>query len=336
VCVSYRGQNDHAAGMEANRPLQKAENDMRQVVMSTVTTLFVLSQLNAGAAAECGCYSHLAIAQIPPIDCAVQEDFLGRRIRALAELEQISPSAIDNLLWMLSGEIDLHRFVKEGDSLAILRAGDTSTDDSEPLATVLTVDGVAHRYYRYRKPDDGQVGYYDETGRSIANILRRKPFGPDVGFLTSGFGVRQDFGSHFFRFHIGVDWATARGMPIEAPGDGTVESVHWQSDRGWEMRLKHANGWETSYHPLSGGGASIKPGVTVRQGDIIGYVDSIDLLTMPYLHYEVKVNGRFQDPMRVQLPRAPRLEGETLEGFERERNRLDLILSMQSSRDLYH
>src|SRR5262249_33075024 len=67
----------------------------------------------------------------------------------------------------------------------------------------------------------------------------------------------------------------------------------------------------------------MEPGKRVRQGQVIGFVGSTGMSTGAHVHYEILVNGRFVDPMRVKLPRGRSLEGAMLAGFEKERDRLD-------------
>ena len=71
----------------------------------------------------------------------------------------------------------------------------------------------------------------------------------------------------------------------------------------------------------------IEPGKRVRQGQVIGFVGSTGLSTGAHLHYEIMVNGRFVDPMRIRLPRGRVLEGQLLAGFEKERDRLDTMMT---------
>jgi murein DD-endopeptidase MepM/ murein hydrolase activator NlpD len=71
----------------------------------------------------------------------------------------------------------------------------------------------------------------------------------------------------------------------------------------------------------------IEPGVKVRQGQLIGYVGSTGLSTGAHVHYEIIVNGRLVDPMRIKLPRGRVLEGAVLAAFERERDKVDSIMS---------
>ena len=70
-------------------------------------------------------------------------------------------------------------------------------------------------------------------------------------------------------------------------------------------------------------------GKRVRQGQVIGFVGSTGQSTGPHVHYEILVNGRFVDPMRIKLPRGRSLDGPMMTNFEKERDRMD---SMRSGR----
>ena len=64
---------------------------------------------------------------------------------------------------------------------------------------------------------------------------------------------------------------------------------------------------------------------------MIGFVGSTGQSTGPHVHYEILVNGRFVDPLRVKLPRGRSLEGAVMAGFEKERDRLDAQMSNRGS-----
>jgi hypothetical protein len=71
----------------------------------------------------------------------------------------------------------------------------------------------------------------------------------------------------------------------------------------------------------------LEPGKRVRQGQVIGFVGSTGQSTGPHVHYEILVNGRFVDPMRIKLPRGRSLDGPLIASFEKERDRLDAMIS---------
>ncbi|MBN8985773.1 MAG: M23 family metallopeptidase, partial [Rhizobiales bacterium] len=131
--------------------------------------------------------------------------------------------------------------------------------------------------------------------------------------------------------HTGVDWATAYGTPIFASGNGIVEKVGWEGGYGKYIRLKHNNGYETAYGHMSAYAKGIEPGKRVRQGQVIGFVGSTGQSTGAHVHYEILVNGRFVDPMRIRLPRGRSLEGTQMAAFEKERSRIDGLMASRAA-----
>jgi hypothetical protein len=72
-------------------------------------------------------------------------------------------------------------------------------------------------------------------------------------------------------------------------------------------------------------------GSHVRQGQILGFVGSSGLSTGSHVHFEIIVNGRFVDPMRIKLPRGRVLDGAALAAFDKDRDQLEAILSHGST-----
>ena len=75
----------------------------------------------------------------------------------------------------------------------------------------------------------------------------------------------------------------------------------------------------------------LEPGKRVRQGQVIGFVGSTGQSTGPHVHYEILVNGRFVDPMRIKLPRGRSLDGPLIASFEKERDRLDAMINSRGA-----
>jgi murein DD-endopeptidase MepM/ murein hydrolase activator NlpD len=246
---------------------------------------------------------------------------------------QVPRPLINELIRIYSYDVDFQRRTQPGDSFEVFYAGEddpTADAKSEVLFAALTVGGETKRYYRFQTTDDGIVDYYDETGKSAKKFLVRKPV--IAGIMRSGFGFRKHPILGYSKMHTGVDWAAPNGTPIYASGNGTIEKSGWESGYGKYVRLRHTNGYETAYGHMSAFARGIQPGVRVRQGQVIGYVGSTGLSTGAHLHYEIMVNGRFVDPMRIKLPRGRVLDGPVLVGFERERERVDGMMSRTQTR----
>ena len=193
-----------------------------------------------------------------------------------------------------------------------------------PLFAALTLNGATKRFYRFRTPDDSVVDYYDDDGKSAKKFLMRKPV--TSGVLRSGFGMRRHPILKYARMHTGVDYAAPRGTPILAAGNGVVEKIGRNSGYGNMIIVRHTNGYETLYGHQSSFAKGLVQGSRVRQGQVIGYVGSTGLSTGPHLHFEIRVNDKPVDPLRVRLPRGRVLEGDIYASFERERQRIDNLL----------
>ena len=236
---------------------------------------------------------------------------------------------VDDLIRIYSYDVDFQRRVQPGDSFEVLYGGEDDTPASDAQNEVhfaaLTIGGEIKKFYRFQSSDDGIVDYYDDTGKSAKKFLVRKPLAD--GTMRSAFGMRRHPILGYTKMHTGVDWSAPTGTPIYASGNGIVEKVGWESGYGKYVRIRHINGYETAYGHMTAYARGIEEGKRVRQGQVIGFVGSTGLSTGAHLHYEIVVNGRFVDPMRIKLPRGRVLEGRMLTAFERERQRIDGIMT---------
>ncbi|MDY6962470.1 MAG: M23 family metallopeptidase [Pseudomonadota bacterium] len=247
---------------------------------------------------------------------------------------QIPRPIIDELIKIYSYDVDFQRKVQPGDSFEVLYAGEDETPGADNrgdvLFAALTVGGEAKKFYRFQSPDDGLVDYYDETGKSAKKFLVRKPL--VAGIMRSGFGIRRHPILGYTKMHTGVDFAAPTGTPIFSAGNGVVEREGWESGYGKFILIRHNNGYETAYGHMSAYARGMEAGKRVRQGQVIGFVGSTGLSTGSHVHYEIRVNGRFVDPMRIKLPRGRELAGSMMTAFEQERERLDGIMARKPSR----
>jgi murein DD-endopeptidase MepM/ murein hydrolase activator NlpD len=254
---------------------------------------------------------------------------LYQSIYETAMRNKVPASVIEDMVRIYSYDVDFQRKVQPGDSFDVFFAGEdegsTMTEKTEVLFASLTVGGETKKYYRFQTPDDSVVDYYDETGKSAKKFLVRKPVNNAI--MRSGFGARRHPILGYVKMHTGVDWATPYGTPIFASGNGVVETAGWEGGYGKYVKLKHNNGYETAYGHMSAFAKGLEPGKRVRQGQVIGFVGSTGASTGAHVHYEILVNGRFVDPMRVKLPRGRSLDGPLMASFEKERDRLDAMMA---------
>ncbi len=254
---------------------------------------------------------------------------LYQSIYETALRNKVPAAVIEDMVRIYSYDVDFQRKVQPGDSFDVFFAGEddgsTITEKTEVLFASLTVGGETKKYYRFQTPDDSIVDYYDETGKSAKKFLVRKPVNNAI--MRSGFGSRRHPILGYVKMHTGVDWATPYGTPIFASGNGVVETVGWEGGYGKYVKLKHNNGYETAYGHMSAYAKGLEVGKRVRQGQVIGFVGSTGQSTGAHVHYEILVNGRFVDPMRIKLPRGRSLDGPLMAGFEKKRDEFDAMMS---------
>jgi murein DD-endopeptidase MepM/ murein hydrolase activator NlpD len=122
---------------------------------------------------------------------------------------------------------------------------------------------------------------------------------PVKGWITSGFGPRVSPFTEKPAWHDGLDIGTAANAPVQAPAQGRVTSVGFDSKLGNVVKVDHGFGIETLYGHLAK--ALVKEGQRVKRGDVVGLVGSTGLATGPHLHYMVKMNGQTLDPTKYIL-----------------------------------
>ncbi|MDR0524622.1 MAG: M23 family metallopeptidase [Spirochaetaceae bacterium] len=112
--------------------------------------------------------------------------------------------------------------------------------------------------------------------------------------LTSPFGPRINPVTGDFRNHNGLDLAAPEGAEVYAVRAGTVTEIGSDGVYGTYIILRHSEGWVSLYGHLS----KVETGLrkTVESGTLIGRVGSTGQSTGPHLHFELRQNGKAQDP----------------------------------------
>ncbi len=243
-----------------------------------------------------------------------------------ARNQGIPDNIIVDMMRIHSYDVDFQREVRVGDSFEVFY-GDKNTFKRSKSGTVLfsslTLSGNVKNYYRFKTADDNIVDYYDDTGRSAKKFLIRNPV--EGARLTSPYGMRRHPILGVRKMHTGVDLAAPRGTPIKIAGNGVVVQKGGARGYGNYIKIRHANGYVTSYAHMDGYGPGIKAGKRVRQGQIVGYVGSTGRSTGNHLHYEVRLNGKTVNPMRVKVPTGRQLTGKMLALFKQQKAKIDAM-----------
>jgi murein DD-endopeptidase MepM/ murein hydrolase activator NlpD len=196
-----------------------------------------------------------------------------------------------------------------------------------------TMDGAAlsKTFYRFTPSDDDNVDYFDENGQSAKKFLMKTPI--NGARLSSGFGNRKHPILGYTKLHKGTDFAAPTGTPIYAAGNGTIISYGPNSTYGNYAKIQHANGYVTAYAHISRFNKGLKKGSHVKQGQVIGYVGTTGRSTGPHLHYEVYINAKPVNAMKLKLPTGRKLAGVQLEAFKAERVRIEAMRDAELARN---
>jgi murein DD-endopeptidase MepM/ murein hydrolase activator NlpD len=237
-------------------------------------------------------------------------------------------------------DLDFFADPREGDRLAVLfemhRPGETpprtplwrgreESERPEELGRILaasyrgkkvSVDGL------YFDDPEAGPGYYDPEGRSLRKTFLKSPL--NYRRISSGYSrARRNPVTRKVVPHHGVDYAARTGTPVVASADGRVLAAGWKGALGRHVHLRHGSGrYETRYGHLSRIARGIRPGATVRQNQVIGYVGATGRATGPHLHYEVHRDGHSINPLRMENPPTGPVSEGAREAFARERDRL--------------
>jgi murein DD-endopeptidase MepM/ murein hydrolase activator NlpD len=292
----------------------------------------------AAALSDTGKYVSIDVRNVDAVAAASEdEEDDGSGVRLYQSLYEtalrnnVPNPVIEELVRIYSYDVDFQRKAQPGDSFDVLYADDENGDGrNEVRYASLSVGGETKKYYHFQTTDDGVYDYYDETGKSAKKFLVRKPVA--LGIMRSPFGWRFHPVLHYSKLHTGVDWAAPFGTPIFAAGNGAVDEIGLKGGYGKYVRIRHSNGYQTAYGHMTAFARGLDVGSRVRQGQIIGFVGSTGLSTGSHVHFEILINDRFVDPMKVKLPRGRVLDGVTLALFDKDRDQLDAMLARAPAR----
>lgn len=215
------------------------------------------------------------------------------------------PQLIMNFVELFQWSFDFSLEARPGDRFEVLFEKEYAEGDMLGYGRILAA--------RYRTGDEDleacwfpgvgeereHSGYFHPDGRSVRRAFLRSPV--EFGRISSGYRLdRRHPVLGYSRPHRGIDYAAPTGTLVYSVGDGVVVDARWMGGAGRTVRVRHPNGWVTSYSHLSR--ILVRKGTRVRQGQRVGRIGSSGLATGPHLHFAVKIGGDFRNWKRLTLP----------------------------------
>ena len=155
----------------------------------------------------------------------------------------------------------------------------------------------------FRFEQDSIVEFFDEKGKSLRKAFLKAPL--SYRRISSKFNRNRLHPILKRRMpHLGVDYAAPKGTPVYSIGDGKILKANYAGAAGNYVKIKHNSVYTTGYLHLLKYGKGIKPGVRVKQGQLIGYVGSTGRSTGPHLDFRIWKNGEAIDPLKLKAPSA--------------------------------
>jgi len=222
-----------------------------------------------------------------------------------------------NLEEIFAWQINFFKDLRVGDSFKVLvekKFLDQEFADFGKIRAVTFQNRGKSLSAVYFKPEGEHGGYYTSDGRPLKKQFLKSPL--KYTRITSRFTHRRFhpiYKKHLA--HRAVDYAAPRGTPIYAISDGEVINISRSSRSGKHIKLKHSNGYVSSYSHMSRYAAKMSRGKKVDQGQVIGYVGATGAATGPHLCYHLRKNGRSINPLTFQSPGGPDLHEKNQKAF---------------------
>ncbi|MFA5574683.1 MAG: M23 family metallopeptidase [Brumimicrobium sp.] len=154
-------------------------------------------------------------------------------------------------------------------------------------------------------------GWYNENGEEMKRPFLKAPV--QYSRISSSFNLGR-FHPVLKRkkAHLGTDYAAPTGTPIYSTADGTITKAGYTGGNGNYVKVRHNKTYETQYLHMSRIKEGIRPGVFVKQGDVIGYVGQTGLATGPHVCYRFWKNGKQIDPRSEKFPKSEPMKEEAI------------------------
>ncbi|MDX8336982.1 MULTISPECIES: M23 family metallopeptidase [Cetobacterium] len=155
---------------------------------------------------------------------------------------------------------------------------------------------VGEELFIYNPSENSLKRLTQKGGVKVKRVTVQKYFSMPVKYsgVTSPFGKRFHPVLKRYIQHAGVD-LRARYVPLMASKDGVIIYTGYMTGYGKIIKIKHSEGYETRSAHLDK--IYVKTGDKVKAGQVIGKTGMSGRVTGPHLHFEIRKNGRANNPM---------------------------------------
>jgi hypothetical protein len=181
------------------------------------------------------------------------------------------------------------------------------------------------RVYRFQPTKKVASGYYSQDGKQPHDGTWHAPI--PLARISSRYNPRR---LHpvlkVVMPHNGVDYAASTGTPIYAVAAGTVRSVGDGGPCGNMVQIQHDRGLVSAYCHMSRFAPRLQAGQKVTGRQLVGYVGRTGRATGPHLHFAMKRNDVFFDPLTLNFDGVRAIPKKFSGLFTQRRAELDPIL----------
>jgi murein DD-endopeptidase MepM/ murein hydrolase activator NlpD len=178
----------------------------------------------------------------------------------------------------------------------------------------------------YFEEEENFGDYFDEKGGTLRKAFLRAPL--NFSRISSSFSKRRKHPvTGRIKAHLGTDYAAPTGTKILSTANGIVTEARYKRNNGNYVKIRHNATYTTQYLHMSKIKKGIRPGVRVKQGDVIGYVGSTGLATGPHVCYRFWKNGVQVNPYKQDLPPGKPIKDQNLQEFTQLRDSLMTVLN---------
>jgi murein DD-endopeptidase MepM/ murein hydrolase activator NlpD len=181
--------------------------------------------------------------------------------------------------------------------------------------------GKLLRGYRFQQTGDAFASYWQESGTEVPLRLKGGPL-DQYDQITSLLKDRPT--------HKGMDFKTPVGTPVSSPQVGTVTRANWNwNANGNCIEVQYADGTLAKFLHLSEN--RVKPGDTVRAGQVIALTGNTGHSTAPHLHYQLDQGSKVLDPLDYHGTERRALLASDGPAFEAAKKRMDAMIAPQTA-----